>query len=54
MTYGNSTCPKNIIRWRMERGQIVVKAVRAEDCMLLQTEVNVGYVSSAEISNLDI
>ena len=43
-----SEYPRTIIVRCMERNRIVLKAVRPEDCMLLQTQGDIGLISSPE------
>ena len=50
----DSEYPRTIIVRCMERGRIVLKAVRPEDCMLLQTQGDIGFISSSDILDLEI
>ena len=53
-THRNSPYPRTLLIRCMERGVIVLKAVRPEDCMLVNTQGDIGLISSSDIINLEI
>ena len=50
---GNSDYPRTIIVRTFNRGKIIKRSVRPEECMLLNTEGNIGDISSKEILELE-
>ena len=50
---GNNDYPRTIIARTLERGKIIRRSVRPDDCMLLNTEGHIGDISSKEILELE-
>ena len=46
---GNNDYPGTMIVRTLDRGKVIRRSVRPEDCMLLKTEGHIGDISSQEI-----
>ena len=55
LRYGreNNDYPRTIIVRTLDRGKMIRRSVRLEDCMLLNTEGHIGDISSEEIIKLE-
>ena len=55
LRYGreNNDYPRTIIVLTLDRGKVIMRSVRPEDCMLLKTEGHIGDISSEEIIELE-
>ena len=55
LRYGrkNNDYPRTIIVRTLDRGKVIRRSVRPEDCMLLRTEGHIGNISSEEILKLE-
>ena len=50
---GNTDYPRSLVVRTFERGKVIKRTIRPEDCILLNTEGEVGVITPDEIMKLE-